>query len=428
MADNTLALQVQPTQFGNNFSAGFSNGLNQQAARQQQEAQAFEQLATLGLGVMNGNPDGEIDPAKLEQAIGLLHGNPLAEKVKANPELLRTITKGSMNVLQFVRDGEKFELAKKQLEAELAKAQKADVLKPTTDIQEYQFAVENNGYEGTLEDWKAAGGGATNAETFAMQPTYYKVTDPTTGKTSVRFGQMGSKGTFKPTELPPGAEPAVPVQQLNTETGFQPVTKFGDAPVGAVATPINNEQAAYDTGMGKGQAEIDVAKPEKKRKVEGALNALERQQAIVGEDIDKAIKTADTNGLFTTGLLGDLTKAVPGTPAYDLAQTLLTIQANVGFDRLQEMRNNSPTGGALGAISDKETALLQAVNGALAQGQSKDQFKANLQRIKDLQAEVLAERKAAFDADFGGRTVSPEASPTTDNGKDVVTDWTDYFN
>jgi len=124
MADNTLALQVQPTQFGANFTQGYNNGMAQQQARQQQEAQAFEQLATVGLGVMGGNPDGPIDPEKLNQALGMLHGSPLAEKVKQNPELLRTITKGSMNVLQFVRDGEKFELAKKQFELQLADAQK----------------------------------------------------------------------------------------------------------------------------------------------------------------------------------------------------------------------------------------------------------------------------------------------------------------
>lgn len=123
MADNTLALQVQPTQFGNNFAAGYNNGIDQQAARRQQEAAAFEQLATVGLGVMGGKLDGEIDPAKLEQALGMLHGNPLAEKVKENPELLRTITKGSLNVLQNARDGERFEMEKKKFELDLAKAQ-----------------------------------------------------------------------------------------------------------------------------------------------------------------------------------------------------------------------------------------------------------------------------------------------------------------
>lgn len=289
---------------------------------------------------------------------------------------------------------------------------------PTTDMQEYEYAVKD-GYKGTFEEWKATKSAAgANAETFAMQPTYYEVPDPVTGEKTVQFGQLGNRGTFRPIALPDGAKPALPVQQLNTETGFVPVDKFGGRPEGAVETPINNQQAAYDTGVGKGQAEIDVAKPEKARKAQGALNALERQVGLVAQDIDKAIAAADNNPLFTTGFLGDWTSAVAGTPAYDLKQTLLTIQANIGFDRLQEMRNNSPTGGALGAISDKETALLQAVNGALAQGQSKDQFKANLERVKALQAEVLAERKQAFSTDFGDGPQPESSLPTPQTEED----------
>lgn len=391
MVDNTLALRVEPAQIGKNFTEGYNTGIAQQSARMQQEADALKQLATVGLGVMGGDPDGEINPEAMDQALQLLGNNPIAEQLKGNPELLRAITKGSMEVLRYAQDERQFDLAKQKFEAELAQLQ-------------------------------STGG---SDETFAMQPTYYKVTDPATGKVVVQFGQMGSRGTFKPTVLPEGAEPAIPVQQLNTETGFVPVDKFGGAPAGAAETPINNLEAARDTAIGKGEGEKVVELPEKKRKIEGALNALERQQEIVGQDIDKAIAAADeggVSGLFSTGFLGDLTKAVAGTPAYDLAQTLLTIQANVGFDRLQEMRNNSPTGGALGAISDKETALLQAVNGALAQGQSKDQFKANLQRIRDLQAEVLAERKAAFEQDFGG--ASQPAPAAASGGGDVI-DWTE---
>jgi len=419
MADNAIALQVQPTQFGQNFAAGYNNGMAQQAERQQQEAAALEQLATLGFGVMGNSLDGPIDPGRLDQALQLLGNNPLAGRIKENPELLRTITRGSLKVLAAAQNAEAFELEKKKFEVELANAQKGD---QTANMQEYEYA-KADGYQGTFEQWVKERGGGGSEETFAMQPTYYRVTDPQTGKTSVKFGQMGSKGTFKETVLPEGAEPAIPVQQLNTETGFTPVTKFGDQPANAAVTPIDNKGAARDTAIGKGEGERIVEMPEKKRKAEGALNALERQQGVVGQDIDKAISAADSNALFTTGLLGDLSKAIPGTPAYDLAQTLLTIKANVGFDRLQEMRNNSPTGGALGAISEKENDLLQAVNGALAQGQSKDQFKSNLARIKTLMAEVLAERKSAFAQDFGGGS----AAPSGGGGSDDVVDWTDFF-
>ena len=416
MVDNTLALNVKPVQFAENFTAGYNNGLNQQAAQREQEAAAFEQLAQIGFGVMDGNLDGPIDPQRLDLAAQMLGDSPLAGKIKEDPEFLRVVTKGSLKVLQAAQDAEKFELEKKRFEAELAAAQSGGT--PTANMREYEYAKEN-GYGGTFEQWVKDGGGASEAgETFAMQPTYYRITDPATGQPSVKFVQFGNRGTFKETALPEGAEPAIPVQQLNTETGFTPVTKFGDKPANAEVTPIDNQGAARDTAIGKGEGERQVELPEKRRKAEGALNALKRQQRVVGEDVDKAIKSANDMGLFTTGFLGDLSKAVAGTPAYDLSQTLLTIQAGIGFDKLQEMRANSPTGGALGAISEKENLLLQAVNGATAQGQSKEQFTANLARIKTLMDEVVEERRAAFEQDFGGASSS-------DDAPDEVTDWTD---
>jgi hypothetical protein len=423
---NALALQVSTPQINTvaNFQQSQANASQLKSQRMAQEAAELEKWAQVGLGIMGGNPDGEIDQNALGQFVEMAGNDPLALKLKENPDLIRTITKGSLSVLSNARDEARFELAKKQFELQLAEAQKP---KETTDITEYNFAV-NNGYEGSFEDWKNSDGGVgTDGETFAMQPTYYKVTDPQTGKTSIQFGQLGNKGTFKPTALPDGAEPAIPVTQLNTETAFIPKDKFGGTPDDAAPTPIDNQGAAYDTGIGKGQAELDVTKPEKARKAGAALQSLVRQTGIVAQDIDKAIEAADNNTLFTTGFLGDLSKAVPGTPAYDLAQTLLTIQANIGFDRLQEMRNNSPTGGALGSITEKETALLQAVNGATAQGQSAEQFKANLQRIKQLQAEVLAERKAAYAQDFGGEAPAAAPAAATESGTDdTVVDWTEY--
>lgn len=393
------ALGVQTPQINTlgNFEASRANAMQAKSTRMAQEAEGLKGLATVSLGVLRGNLDGQADPQEWEQALDLLQTNGADEnmiaELRGKPGLANVLARGSLETMNAARDEAQFELAKKKFEADLAQA--------------------------------AKGGGLD--ETYAMQPTYYRVTDPATGKPVVKFGQLGNRGTFKEIALPDGAEPAIPVQQLNTETGFQPVTKFGDLPADAPVTPINNQQAAFDTGIGKGEAELAVAKPEKARKAEGALNALERQTGLVTESIDKAIAQADGNPLFNTGFLGDLTKATAGTPAYDLAQTLLTIQSNVGFDTLQEMRNNSPTGGALGAISDTETRLLQAVKGATAQGQSAEQFKANLATIKDLYAQVLAERKAAFAKDYGGGGGGAPAPSGDAGGGDEVVNAEDYF-
>ena len=62
-----------------------------------------------------------------------------------------------------------------------------------------------------------------------------------------------------------------------------------------------------------------------------------------------------------SGLAGSLLKGVPLTDAHILENDIFaTIKANVGFDRLQRMRDSSPTGGAVGQLSDSEREALQA--------------------------------------------------------------------
>ena len=94
--------------------------------------------------------------------------------------------------------------------------------------------------------------------------------------------------------------------------------------------------------------------------------------------IDRAL--SQTNGL-TTGF-GSLLTAVPGTAAHDLGATISTIKSVVAFQALQAMREASPTGGALGAVSDNEGRLLQNSIAALDQSQSKAQLTANLQAVR----------------------------------------------
>ena len=84
---------------------------------------------------------------------------------------------------------------------------------------------------------------------------------------------------------------------------------------------------------------------------------LEMKTAIAGAR--KYITDLKANGW--TGLLS----ALPETDAGVLARYLETIKANVGFRALQEMRDNSPTGGALGNVSELELKQLNAVKGSL---------------------------------------------------------------
>jgi hypothetical protein len=143
------------------------------------------------------------------------------------------------------------------------------------------------------------------------------------------------------------------------------------------------------------QAKVDVERGKNQSKAKTALSQFETQAELVTSTIDKALKNISP---WSTGY-GTLLSRLPETQARALQNDLDTIKANIGFDRLQQMRDASPTGGALGNVSEMENKLLQAVNGALDPGQSA-QLKENLTTIKQLYGQVLEERREAYDSDY----------------------------
>ena len=114
----------------------------------------------------------------------------------------------------------------------------------------------------------------------------------------------------------------------------------------------------------------------------------QRYGDVVLQDIDRALGIVDNATIPVTGF-GSYLSVVPETPARDLAGLLDTVRANVGFDRLQQMRNASPTGGALGQVSEFENRLLQSTLGNLEQSQSEEQFRRNLERMRETYLDVI---------------------------------------
>lgn len=112
-----------------------------------------------------------------------------------------------------------------------------------------------------------------------------------------------------------------------------------------------------------------------KQSGQNVLGMIQQARNLVGH--------GNAYGVLPSTGLGSLLNWIPGTNGRDLEATLDTIKANVGFDKLQQMRANSPTGAALGSVSDFENKMLQSVIASLATSQSKEQFLTNLQRVED---------------------------------------------
>lgn len=181
--------------------------------------------------------------------------------------------------------------------------------------------------------------------------------------------------------------------------------------IGAAATQAGAEQAAREQAKieaipKQAAAERQAAAPQRAEKVRQITSGIDSTM----QEVDKALGTAS---FWTTGVMAKMTNAVPGTPAYDLSQTLLTVRANLGFDRLQAMRDASPTGGALGQVAVQELQSLQATVASLDQLQSEPQLRAALRKI---QTHYTNWREAVVEAN---RDV---ASPQ--GGKAIESGWT----
>jgi len=135
-------------------------------------------------------------------------------------------------------------------------------------------------------------------------------------------------------------------------------------------------------------------------------NAADNAKSVISF-IDSAMP--DVDGL-TSGVGGAVLSNLPGTAARDLKAKTDTVKANIGFDRLQQMRQESPTGGALGQVAVKELDFLQSVRGSLDNWQSPAELKKNLGLVRKSYERFLM-ANAGFDPDTAeGRKAFYQAS------------------
>lgn len=105
-----------------------------------------------------------------------------------------------------------------------------------------------------------------------------------------------------------------------------------------------------------------------------------------------------------------------GTEATDLRSLLETIKANLTIAELQKMRQNSPTGGAMGNSSDKDIELLGAVTQSIKPEQSVNQLKENLARIALQVNDAFTRQKQYYQSDYSDfieKNMNPEAQAVT---------------
>ncbi len=114
-----------------------------------------------------------------------------------------------------------------------------------------------------------------------------------------------------------------------------------------------------------------------------------RTAGVVLTNIDAAQEKIKNSKLPIAGFFGSQLKKIPGTSATDVSALVTTIKSNIGFDKLQAMRDASPTGGALGQVSNQEINFLQSTLNNLNQEQSQEQFEGQLQILENIYLQMI---------------------------------------
>lgn len=243
-----------------------------------------------------------------------------------------------------------------------------------------------------------------------------------------------------------------------------PQVKQFDAMIGGVAKPESeigrlyaDEQRLRGMGKREGDPELDAITNTIKEKdpkfVENrekalkfapaqiALSTVERQansvkanaekslMLMTGEDNINDARKAVMDGKFAFGMTGPAQKAAaawPGSAVSEVEGRLNQIRGNKMLDALNTLKASSPTGASgLGALSESEGKVLQAVEGSLSLTAPEATAQTLLQVI-DSTPSIIEGQRAAFNAAFGdvagkktgvGKTEAQPGKPDKAGGK-----------
>lgn len=344
----------------------------------------------------------------------------------------------------FAREEQEFMLRKRQQEIEsqmgeigLQKAQQ-DLTAPKLPFQgtSWDAQTANEAYKYNLSKGMSDEEARRNAVDMVLKTKvdHRPVTDPYTGQITYQAtprtpmfggepkgvpnqlfanqGQGSVNQQYQQGQMPPAMPPQIPLSNI-PPISSQELTQ-GQMPQDILAMPpreamgvMDNQKISVDPrafespdvqkDLAKSILQDNISKQKEKPEAEKSFNNLLSEAGNIFDRVDDAIEMINP---FTAGL-GSYTNVIAGTPGTNLRSALQTIQADAAFSRLQQMRDASKTGGALGQVSERELALLQNARVALDQDQSPANLKNNLQQYKEIRLNAMKNVADAYKKDYG---------------------------
>jgi len=213
--------------------------------------------------------------------------------------------------------------------------------------------------------------------------------------------------------IPPMAqapEPRVPANMQRTgETATKPVVDIGrDIPL------INQPDKKIPP---KEKQKLLAQKPATIDLVNYSITQL-----VDARDAAQALLNSPKELQAISGFTGPMMSRAPGTDAYTGAAKLENLQTRSFVSEIQKMRAASPTGGAVGSVTEKEMAALSNIQASLKAGLKEDVLRKQLKQYIDSANRALGSipkqyaRTYGYNGEFddilkGGVVQQPTTSP-----------------
>ena len=169
------------------------------------------------------------------------------------------------------------------------------------------------------------------------------------------------------------------------------VLKPGERPFNPPVLRQSEEEKLSARNMAKKEASM----PKTLKSLEDSIAGLDE----IESNVDKLLTDKD---LWKGTGYGAYLSAFPATKARQIEATIKTIKSATSLNALQEMRLNSPTGGALGNVSDAEGARLENKRATLDSKLSTKDLKDKLLDLKTSLNDSKKRLRRGYELDFGG--------------------------
>ena len=194
-----------------------------------------------------------------------------------------------------------------------------------------------------------------------VQPTQARVVTP--------------RAAIPPMEQPPAPIVARELQRTGEAAPeIKPTTTSVQIPKGTI--PLINQPDNKVTP--KRKQELLAAQP-----ATIALVNYTASQLVDARDAAQALLNSPKELKAISGLTGPAMAIAPGTDAYTAAAKLENLQTRSFVSEIQKMRAASPTGGAVGSVTEKEMAALSNIQASLKAGLKEDVLRKQLKQYID---------------------------------------------